>query len=296
MAVELFDNATSAGTSASTTAPVSASDLQLPVSAPASERLQQPGGQFRIVVIDPTTGNVELMLVDGNSAWSANWSVVRGIEDSTPSAFPQGSIVRHILTAGALANLMAQGGVINPPPIGSEVEQPTVDTNQLYKIILFSNGTVTGIPAGANPPAQPTGLAVTTLHLSFLVLGWTAVSGADHYNVFRDGSFLASTRSPTYTDSVITIGSTYHYTVQAVDQYTQTGPQSASVSANIDASLDQPPIVVVGIYPNPVPAGSTAIVRISAYSLDALALSETLNVDVGQLTPTFDPTTWLLTV
>lgn len=279
-----------------TTAPIGPSDVQLPVNAPASERLQQPGGQFRIVVTDPATGNVELMVVDSNSAWSANWTVMRGTEDSIPQSFPTGSIVRHILTAGALANLMAQGGVINPPPIGSEVEQPTVDTNQLFKIILFSDGTVKGIPAGANAPAQPTGLSVTALHLSFLNIGWNAVSGADHYNVFRDGSFVGTVRTNSYTDSALTIGSTYHYTVQAIDAYNQPGPISSSLAAFVNAALDQPPAIAVRVWPNPVPAGSKAYVRVNSHSLDGLTLADALNVNVGQLTPTQDGSLWYLTV
>jgi hypothetical protein len=137
---------------------------------------------------------------------------------------------------------------------------------------------------------------VTTLHLSFLVLGWTAVPGASHYEVFREGSLIGSPSTNSYSDASLTIGSTYHYTVQAYDQYGQSGPVSSSVSAFINPALDQPPVVAVRVWPNPVVAGSKAFVRVNANSLDGLTLADALNVDVGQLTPTWDGSLWYLTV
>lgn len=102
--IELFDNTTSLGTSTMLAEPCSASDNVIQVRSVASVALQQPGGQFRIIVVDPTNGNEELMLVTGG-AWSGMWQVERGIEGTTPLQFSANSLVRHTLTAASLLAL-----------------------------------------------------------------------------------------------------------------------------------------------------------------------------------------------
>jgi hypothetical protein len=107
MAVELLDNATSPGTSTFLTDDIEVPDLVLPVADIASVTLRQPGGQFRVGVINLGTGEMELMLVTAN-AWTPNWTVQRGIEGTDALNFPQGSLVKHIITAGALENIIGQ--------------------------------------------------------------------------------------------------------------------------------------------------------------------------------------------
>ena len=105
---ELYDNAFAAGTSTSLATPIGPTDTVLPTQGPASLVLQQPG-QFRVIVVHAQTEAVECMLVTAN-AWTSNWTVTRGVENTTPIAFPAGSVVRHILTAQALKNIITQGG------------------------------------------------------------------------------------------------------------------------------------------------------------------------------------------
>src|SRR5581483_8078907 len=49
-------------------------------------------------------------------------------------------------------------------------------------------------------------------------LSWTANSEAflDHYNIYRDGSLLASSSTNSYGDSAVSAGTTYSYQVSAV--------------------------------------------------------------------------------
>lgn len=297
MAVELIDNLTEVGTITTLSAPLASTDIVLQTRGPASLVLQQEG-QSRWIIIDPVSGNEELVLLTGG-AWSAQWQVVRGIESTDALDFPVGSVVRHVITAGAIANLFAQGGVINPPPAGGgSIEQLTVDTAQLYKPIYFSNGTVRAIPASAEPPTAPTSLAATTVQLSYVTLSWTAPSSgnAANYTILRNGSnYITGITSTTYTDYGVAVGQTYNYKVQAFDVYGEPSPYSNQVSAFINPSLDHPPIISIKTFPDPIIPGYPAIVRVNAYSLDAIELSYILNVDSGLLQSTPDLSVWLLT-
>ena len=59
--------------------------------------------------------------------------------------------------------LHAHGGAVDAPAVAVESATPgelfayTIDTNELYRIIVFSNGTVRAIPIDAPTPAVPTG-------------------------------------------------------------------------------------------------------------------------------------------
>ena len=105
---ELYDNSFAPGAATELSASIGTTDTVLHVLGPASMALQQPG-QFRVAVINSDTDELECMIVIGN-ANTTNWTVQRAVEGTTSLAFPAGSIVRHILTAQALVNIIAQGG------------------------------------------------------------------------------------------------------------------------------------------------------------------------------------------
>ena len=111
----------------------------------------------------------------------------------------------------------------------------TVDTNQLYKLVLFSNGQVKAIPEGIDPPAVPTGLAAT-VKLSSVSLTWDPVVYS-RYIVARDGVALGTVAAPRFQDQAVTVGQTYTYTVQSIDIYGLRSEPSPSVSAFIDPAL-----------------------------------------------------------
>ncbi|MBB5782563.1 extracellular catalytic domain type 2 short-chain-length polyhydroxyalkanoate depolymerase [Nonomuraea jabiensis] len=108
---------------------------------------------------------------------------------------------------------------------------------------------VKALGGGGAPPATlpaPAGLSVTGTTNSGVSLSWTAVSGAASYNVYRDGSKVNSSAvtGTSYTDSGLSAGTTYTYTVAAVDNSgtasarstavtaTTTGPSTVCVTAN----------------------------------------------------------------
>ncbi|HEX5119439.1 MAG TPA: PHB depolymerase family esterase [Pseudonocardiaceae bacterium] len=96
------------------------------------------------------------------------------------------------------------------------------------------NGGRTGLPA-------PTGLTVTGTTTSSASLSWSAVSGAASYDVFRDGSQVSDVTGTTVTDTGLTAGTTYLYSVAAVDASGAIGARSATVSATTAGSGGTPP-------------------------------------------------------
>ncbi|MEU0225664.1 PHB depolymerase family esterase [Streptomyces sp. NPDC006284] len=81
------------------------------------------------------------------------------------------------------------------------------------------------------PLPAPTGLAVTGTTATSVTLGWNAVPGAASYAVLRGGDRIATTASTGHTDSGLASGSTYRYTVTAVDAAGTAGPPSSAVAA-----------------------------------------------------------------
>ncbi|MFF4753490.1 glycosyl hydrolase family 18 protein [Streptomyces sp. NPDC002514] len=104
-----------------------------------------------------------------------------------------------------------------------------------------------GTVPGDNPPSAPgtptaSGITNTSVNLS-----WPAATddkGVKNYDVLRDGAKVATvtaTSSPSYTDSGLTAGTDYSYTVQARDTADQTGPASAAVAVHTTGGGTNPP-------------------------------------------------------
>ena len=107
------------------------------------------------------------------------------------------------------------------------------------------------IPGGHTPPAAPT-LSLTT-GSSSVALSWTASANATSYTLLRGTSsggetqLVANLTGTSYTDSNVTAGSTYFYTVQAF-----AGSIASKVSNEVKATI-----------PGQAPTG-TAIVQIDS--------------------------------
>jgi acid phosphatase type 7 len=70
------------------------------------------------------------------------------------------------------------------------------------------------------PPSAPTGLTATAPSRSRVDLSWTGSTdnlGVTGYDVFRDGSLIATTTGTAYADTAVSAGTTYVYRVQARD-------------------------------------------------------------------------------
>src|SRR5581483_11768727 len=83
--------------------------------------------------------------------------------------------------------------------------------------------------APLSAPGTPSSLTATAGDSS-VSLAWSASAGAMSYQVFRDGAVVGSTATNSYSDSGLTNGTTYAYTVSAVNS-AGASPESAAVSA-----------------------------------------------------------------
>jgi chitodextrinase len=93
--------------------------------------------------------------------------------------------------------------------------------------------------ADSQAPTTPTGLHTTGVSAGTVSLAWTASSdniGVTGYTVYRNGSALTMTTTPSVTDSTVNPATTYSYTVDAFDAAGNHSPQSAAVQVLTPAS------------------------------------------------------------
>ncbi|HUN36140.1 MAG TPA: carbohydrate binding domain-containing protein [Trebonia sp.] len=100
--------------------------------------------------------------------------------------------------------------------------------------------TMTG-PGGAPPssPAVPAGLNVTGVTSSSASLSWTEPASSDpaaSYDVYADGSLAATSSTTSATATGLAPGTSYQFTVAAVDASGNASAQSAAVSATTSGS------------------------------------------------------------
>lgn len=92
--------------------------------------------------------------------------------------------------------------------------------------------------ADTSAPSVPTGLAMTAQSDTSLSLGWDPArdnvggSGVAGYDVYRDGAPLASVAGTGYTDSNLSPGTSYSYTVRARDAAGNASAQSPALIAS----------------------------------------------------------------
>ena len=116
--------------------------------------------------------------------------------------------------------------VDNPSPTGKTLRFANVTQNTNGWLGLGAV-TVNAATAGS-APAAPTALTAAAT-ASTVGLSWTAPSGSvAGYEVFRDGTQIATTQTASYTDPFLPVHATHSYTVEA---FTATGALSAASAA-----------------------------------------------------------------
>ncbi|MEV6479414.1 glycoside hydrolase family 18 chitinase [Streptomyces sp. NPDC051576] len=111
---------------------------------------------------------------------------------------------------------------------------------------LLNGGSCDGgttVPGDAAPsaPGTPTASAVTDTSVN---LSWSAATddkGVKNYDVLRDGAKVATVTTTSYTNTGLTAGTDYSYTVQARDTADQTGPVSGAVAVHTTGGTTTPP-------------------------------------------------------
>ncbi|MEU6402489.1 cellulase family glycosylhydrolase [Streptomyces sp. NPDC046985] len=103
----------------------------------------------------------------------------------------------------------------------------------------FAGGGTGGGGGDTKAPSTPTGLKVTGTTASSVSLSWTASTddtGVAGYDVYRGAAKAGSSTGTSFTDTGLTAGARYDYTVRARDAAGNTSPASASVSATTAGS------------------------------------------------------------
>ncbi|MET8328479.1 glycoside hydrolase family 18 chitinase [Streptomyces sp. NPDC005181] len=92
-----------------------------------------------------------------------------------------------------------------------------------------------GSVPGDNAPSAPGTPTASNITDTGVKLTWTAATddnGIKNYDVLRNGNKVTTVTGLTYTDSGLTAGTDYSYTIQARDTADQTGPVSGSVAVH----------------------------------------------------------------
>ncbi|WP_086828829.1 glycoside hydrolase family 18 chitinase [Streptomyces sp. NRRL B-24572] len=109
---------------------------------------------------------------------------------------------------------------------------------------------------GDNPPSAPGTPVASNITDTSAKLTWTAATddkGVKNYDVLRDGTKVTTTTGLTFTDSGLTAGTDYSYTVVARDTIDQTGPAAGPVAVHTTGGgggTPPPNVVKMGYFTN----------------------------------------------
>ncbi|QEU91786.1 chitinase [Streptomyces kanamyceticus] len=101
-----------------------------------------------------------------------------------------------------------------------------------------------GSVPGDNPPSAPGTPVASGITDTSVKLDWKAATddkGVKNYDVLRDGAKVSTVTGTSYSDTGLTKGTDYSYTVQARDTADQTGPASGAVKVRTTGSTDPGP-------------------------------------------------------
>jgi chitodextrinase len=99
-------------------------------------------------------------------------------------------------------------------------------------------------------PSTPDGFSATAASSSAINLAWTAATdnvGVKGYKIYRGGTQIATVTGTSFSNTGLTSGKTYSYTVAAYDAAGNTSIQSSSASATTQASDTTAPTVPSGL-------------------------------------------------
>ncbi|MFH8348595.1 glycosyl hydrolase family 18 protein [Streptomyces sp. NPDC018045] len=107
----------------------------------------------------------------------------------------------------------------------------------------LNGGPCDGAQPGDTPPAAPGKPVAGDITDTSVRLTWTAATddkGVKNYDIVRDGTRIATVEKLAYTDTGLTKGTDYSYTVVARDTADQTGPASAATTVRTTGGGGQP--------------------------------------------------------
>ena len=118
--------------------------------------------------------------------------------------------------------------------IGIASTSAIVRTSDTTNILGTMNGGSFTIDGTA--PTVPTGLTATSASISSVALSWTASTdsvGVAGYNIYRAGVLVGTSTTTNFTNTGLTLGTAYSYTVAAYDAAGNVSAQTAAVSCTV---------------------------------------------------------------
>ncbi|WP_327418207.1 glycosyl hydrolase [Streptomyces sp. NBC_01233] len=183
----------------------------------------------------------------------------------------------HNYGAEECSVVFSDGGVLNVP--ARSTASGAGDDTVLGTLCGAAGGGEEPPPTDGKPTAPGTP-AVSDVTDSSVQLTWGAATddkGVKNYDVFRGSAKVATVTGTTYTDTGLTPGSEYSYSVKARDTANQVGPASAVVTAT--TSGDAPPPYVTGDTFYPRSGGELATQATATGSSDTIPSAGGTNND-----------------
>jgi beta-lactamase superfamily II metal-dependent hydrolase/chitodextrinase len=163
-------------------------------------------------------------------------------------------------TAEALNRLQAVGSDI------WQTEDPATNSVRGHIEITSTDGAAYTVTQGTSsqgygskgasdttPPSAPTNLTATTASSSQINLAWNASTdnvAVAGYRVFRGGAQIATVSTTSYSDTGLTAGTTYSYTVVAYDSVGNTSASSNTASATTSTGGTAAQVIINEILAN----------------------------------------------
>ena len=188
----------------------------------------------------------EVSAVDDAGESTSKASVSATVNNEPPSAptnltaAANGSNVNltwNIVNDATSYNVYRDSSLIASPTTTTFTDTALADGTYLYEVSAVDDAgestSKVSVSATVNnvPPAAPTNLTAS-VNTNSVNLSWNTVADATSYNVYRDGSLIASPTNNAFTDTALADG-TYLYEVSAVDDAGES-TSKASVSATVN--------------------------------------------------------------
>jgi chitodextrinase len=147
-------------------------------------------------------------------------------------------------------------------------------------------------------PSTPIGLSASVTTTSTVSMSWTASTdniGVTGYKVFRNSVQVGTPSGVSFTDSGLSAGTTYTYTVSAFDAAGNTSAQSSAIQATTQASVGgdtTPPTTSITAPANNATVSGTTSVTASASDNVGVSKVEFYLDNILQQTDTTSPYTW----
>ena len=187
--------------------------------------------------------------------------------------------------------------------IGSSYSNGLIDDVWIYNRAISQSevATLNSYFIDTTPPTDPSSLTAGTVSHSSVELSWTESTdavGVEGYKVFRDGSEIGTTTTPSYVDESLTAETAYVYAVSAFDA---AGNESATAELTVTTVAEpNAPTVTLEAAPSAVPFGSSTSLSWNVSDADSceasgdwsgtkpLAGNEQINTVVSELTFTLE--------